>query len=101
MSDLASKLRKLAKFDVYKVLPFYTVKDPMRILAAARNEHARLQPLLDALIECAEALPGCLCDARWSGIDELEYSACGCPNCSCKHLAALARLQALVDGGGK
>lgn len=27
----------------------------------------------------------CTCDARFSGVDEQEYAARGCPECVCEH----------------
>jgi hypothetical protein len=35
-------------------------------------------------IFCVQPENGCTCDARFSGNDEAEYRARGCPDCTCR-----------------
>ena len=39
----------------------------------------------------------CVCDARFSGIDEAEYRARGCPSCECAHLTDVPMLLEMVE----
>lgn len=43
----------------------------------------------------------CLCDAQFSGRDEAEYCARGCPSCSCEHIEALAAYRAWEKERGR
>lgn len=62
-------------------------------------EHNRLMEALANVVEACEKID-CQCDARWSGRDEAEYRACGCPNCSCEHRKALYALEIALKGVG-
>lgn len=39
----------------------------------------------------------CFCPARLSGVDEEEYKAHGCPNCTCPEFALLDALEMAMD----
>lgn len=108
MNDLASKLRKLAEFDESAAKARGKQSAPVSVdsgmdeqtayiygwLHGAGERDQELQPLLEALIECAG-------DMEWlfdnwgasnSAIKAKGYSVTS---------IALARLQTLVDGGEK
>lgn len=39
----------------------------------------------------------CTCDARFSGVDEAEYCARGCPDCYCLEDFSLSEIEAHID----
>lgn len=39
----------------------------------------------------------CICDARFSGIDEAEFCARGCPNCYCENMTFEEKINYLAE----
>lgn len=39
----------------------------------------------------------CICDARFSGVDEQEYCARGCPSCYCHDMTFSEKINYLAD----
>lgn len=107
MTDLSSKLKRLAEFDepalhrmltrALEVRSGFTFEQEDGMKMGAQWQHARLTPLLTALLECAEAL-------EWSQDRDLDWDMMSYRSSleklqqwRAKCSVALSRLQALVE----
>lgn len=56
-----------------------------QLIITTRNELPRLLEDMKKMREALTYYGDCQCDAKWSGRDEAEYRARGCPHCSCSN----------------